>query len=188
MIKRIRNNGCIPDLSTEGKMIKPIQLLKVLQKGTVCSGSSPFDRLFDHHTLASARRYTHFEPFSDLVPKDSLDFILTSTYDHATEVFPVKVDSYLQQETSGVSTWRRLRNTEDLPPDRDTREPDFSFFDLLEGGLLLNRYSRWHPVLIGGVKERKHFDHVKLMNSSHHSPQTNAGYTRQDRDGTTFKY
>lgn len=45
-----------------------------------------------------------------------------------------------------------------------------------------------HPVLIGGITERRNPNNVKLMNSSHHSPQTNAGYTRQHLDGNVFQY
>lgn len=45
-----------------------------------------------------------------------------------------------------------------------------------------------HKVLIGGITEKKHPSNIKLMNSSHHSPQTNAGYSRQPSDGTVFQY
>lgn len=45
-----------------------------------------------------------------------------------------------------------------------------------------------HPVIIGGIQERKHPSYVKLMNSSHHAPQTNAGYSRQTGDGNVFVY
>lgn len=44
---------------------------------------------------------------------------MDSTFDQSSELFPEKLDSYLQPETQGVSTWRRLRNTRDLTPDRE---------------------------------------------------------------------
>lgn len=50
------------------------------------------------------------------LPDDSLDFILAATYNHSTERFADKEDLYLQPETIGCSTWRRLRNTNDKPP------------------------------------------------------------------------
>lgn len=50
-------------------------------------------------------------------PKDSLDFILASAYNETKELFAIKEDTYLQWETKGKQTWRRLRNTyEKAPP------------------------------------------------------------------------
>lgn len=51
-----------------------------------------------------------------------------------------------------------------------------------------NPYNASHPVRIGGILERRHPSNIKLMCSSHHSPQTNMGYTRKDGDGTYFEY
>lgn len=50
------------------------------------------------------------------VPKDSLDLVLTTTYNQSTETFADKVDLHLQAETIGCETWRRLRNTFDKKP------------------------------------------------------------------------
>lgn len=55
-----------------------------------------------------------FHNFS--LPKDSLDLILTTTYNQSTETFADKEDIYLQAETIGCDTWRRLRNTFDKKP------------------------------------------------------------------------
>ncbi|KAI8435681.1 hypothetical protein MSG28_003940 [Choristoneura fumiferana] len=44
------------------------------------------------------------------LPKDSLDLVLTSTYNQSTEKFADKEDLYIQPETIGCETWRRLRN------------------------------------------------------------------------------
>ncbi|KAF5282503.1 hypothetical protein FQR65_LT14273 [Abscondita terminalis] len=188
MVKRIRNKNCIPYLSAEGVITKPIPP-GITKKGASWHvGLSPFERVYSHQTLNSVRRYANFKPFSHQVPSDSLDFILESTYDHSKEIFPEKTDCYLQPDTIGATTWRRLRNTRDLPPVRDLKGPDFCFYDLIEGGLQIKRYNRFHAVLIGGIKAREHPAHVKLMNSSHHSPQTNAGYSRQESDGSFFKY
>lgn len=56
-----------------------------------------------------------------LIPKNSLDLALSSTYDHAVEYFPDPIDTIIQPETIGLTTWRRLRNTKDLLPGEDPR-------------------------------------------------------------------
>lgn len=50
------------------------------------------------------------------IPDDSLDLILGATYNHSIEEFADKVDLFLQPETHGCDTWRRLRNTYDKQP------------------------------------------------------------------------
>lgn len=54
-----------------------------------------------------------------MIPQDDLDFVLSSSYNHNKDVFPDKVDVLLQDETIGVDTWRRLRNTTDIKPEKD---------------------------------------------------------------------
>ncbi|KAK4874878.1 hypothetical protein RN001_014238 [Aquatica leii] len=188
MVKRVRNKFCLPNLDGEGVITKPIPPNIQRKSLPWYTGMCPFERVFAHHTLASLRRHAHFKPFSGQVPKDSLDIILVSPYNKSVDLFPDKVDPCMQPETYGIDTWRRLRNTKDLPPDRIPKSPEFSFYEIVEGGRQMERYNISHPVLIGGIKERVHPNYVKLMNSSHHSPQTNAGYCRQDSDGSYFKY
>lgn len=62
--------------------------------------------------------YKHYVLMYDFrAPKDSLDFILASAYNETKELFAIKEDTYLQWETKGKKTWRRLRNTyEKAPP------------------------------------------------------------------------
>lgn len=50
------------------------------------------------------------------LPEDSLDLVLAATYNHSTERFADKEDLYMQPETIGCDTWRRLRNTFDKVP------------------------------------------------------------------------
>lgn len=140
-----------------------------------------------------------------LIPQDELDFVLDAAYVHDTEIFPDRVDVYLQKETKGLATWRRLTNSKEVKPDlhavgkkkceeesgkTSSRYNDVSYrrfidCDVFYFDVLLFQY---HPVIIGGITKKKHPSHVKLMNSSHHSPQTNAGYSRQDTDGNIFQY
>lgn len=158
----------------------------------------------------------HLSTLSNLIPINSLDLSLSSTYDHAQEHFPDPVDPILQPETLGLSTWRRLRNSKFVLPGEDPRTASlkelcgtddgdgkakkqlacqdkyavvsfgfmFAFKDLCSKIIALQN----HPVLIGGIMERKHPSYVKLMNSSHHAPQTNAGFSRQTGDGNIFVY
>ncbi|KPJ08293.1 hypothetical protein RR48_13032 [Papilio machaon] len=108
-IKQVRNRKLLPDLRKEGHLSKDI-VLSTTEKHGVPAGS----RLFSHHTLASVRKLSFYHPFS--IPEDSLDIILAATYDHSYEHFADKEDLYLQPETRGCETWRRLRNTVGKPP------------------------------------------------------------------------
>lgn len=56
-----------------------------------------------------------------MIPTNSLDLTLSSTYDHGYDHFPDPVDTILQPETLGITTWRRLRNTKDVLPGEDPR-------------------------------------------------------------------
>ncbi|KAJ8915973.1 hypothetical protein NQ315_016650 [Exocentrus adspersus] len=202
MITHIRNKGCVPDISSEGVFVKPLTKDR-FKKDDWFEGLSAGQRMYLHHTLASARRFAAFKPHSGLIPSDDLDFILSSCYNHSEEIFPDPVDVYLQPDTEDIATWRRLKNTRNasLDPVEDAkklvemeRERELAAREL-EVGLekpkelvIPYRYNFAHKVLIGGITEKKHPSNIKLMNSSHHSPQTNAGYSRQPSDGTVFQY
>ncbi|XP_026333052.1 uncharacterized protein C1orf194 [Hyposmocoma kahamanoa] len=160
-VKQVRNKGLLPDLRKEGTLSKDIVLTTKEKHG--CHWG---DRLFCHHTLASIRRLSFFHPFS--IPEESLDIVLAATYNHSTEFMADKVDLYLQPETHGCETWRRIRNTCDKPPPT-----------VIPLG---------HPMKRGGITERKSPFSVKLMNSGVHSSQTNPGYSRQAAGGAIFFY
>lgn len=199
MVNRIRNRECVPYIATEGDFLKPLLVEKAARKNLKCSGSTVFNRLSKYHTLASARRYAYFKPNTHLVPRDALDFVLSSSYSQTHEHFPETVDVYFQPETLGINTWRRLRNTRDLTPDREEQAtaakkgeedaaPQRSTRNKQKQLTIPFRYNVAHKVLIGGVTEKKHPSNVKLINSSHHSPQTNGGYSRQPSDGNFYQY
>uniref|UniRef100_A0A8W7P8B0 Uncharacterized protein n=1 Tax=Anopheles coluzzii TaxID=1518534 RepID=A0A8W7P8B0_ANOCL len=99
---------------------------------------------------------------------DSLDITLAAQYNHSDDLFLGKNDVVLQEETLGRSTFRRLRNTRDLSPEK--------IIPLK------------HPLLIGGLKEKASPNSVKLMNTGPHTPLTNPGYSRQSGDGNFFNY
>ncbi|XP_057661079.1 uncharacterized protein LOC130896784 [Diorhabda carinulata] len=196
-VKRVRNRKCVPILNTEGTFIKPIINPKYDSKEIYCQNLPTFQRMHSHHTLSSARRFVGYKPFSHLIPKDELDFVLNASFNQTSEVFPSTVDIYSQPETRGIETGRQLRNTRDLTPVRevqasveDTAEDIKKEPDKRKGKhvKIPHRYNFSHKVLIGGVTDKKHPSNIKLMNSSHHSPQTNAGYSRQDSDGNVYQY
>lgn len=97
-----------------------------------------------------------------------MDFVLSSQYHHGIELFPEKVDYVLQHETVGTPTFRRIRNTRDLSPER--------------------KIPLGHPLQLGGITKKISPHNVKLMNSGHHTPLTNPGYSRQKGDGNFYRY
>ncbi|XP_041978709.1 protein C1orf194 [Aricia agestis] len=159
--KQVRNKGLLPQLEKEGTLDKEI-VLSTREKLGVPVGS----RLFSHHTLASYRKLSFYHPFD--LPQDSLDIILSATYNHSIESFPDKVDVNLQPDTVGCETWRKLRNTLDKTPPASI--------------------PMGHTMRRGGITERRSPFSVKLMNSGVHSSQTNPGYSRQPAGGAIFFY
>ncbi|XP_018571568.1 uncharacterized protein LOC108911184 [Anoplophora glabripennis] len=141
---------------------------------------------------------------SGLIPKDDLDFVLASCYNHSEEIFPDPIDVFLQPDSEDLASWRKLRNYRlvSLDPVEDAKKSaekererelaahdyDMASLDKSKQHVIPYRYNFAHKVLIGGIIEKKHPSNIKLMNSSHHSPQTNAGYSRQPSDGTVFQY
>ncbi|KAK9888194.1 hypothetical protein WA026_000463 [Henosepilachna vigintioctopunctata] len=199
MVLRRRNKGCIPFIVREGSYTPsaPCRHQGDLWHRNVKAS----DRLFNHQTLASARKSVYYQPDANLIPNDDLDYILASTYLHNEDSFCEPIDPLLQAETLGYDTFRRLRNTVDIHPEQQLQDvfaAEATSGKFLTAGItdgyagkpecVPYKYHESHPVLIGGITSYKHPMNVKLMNSSHHAPQTNAGYSRQDADGTFFLY
>lgn len=108
------------------------------------------------------------ERFYSRSPKDSLDIILSSEYNHSDDLFNPVENVVKQPETNGKITFRRLRNTKDVG---------------IKSPVHLS-----HPLKIGGITERLSIHSVKLINSGVHSQITNHGFTRQQGDGNFFNY
>lgn len=118
-LKQVRNLELHPFIETEGEFRKRLPRPPASCKACFWFESlSPHDRLHYHQTLNSSRRFNGFRPFANKVPGNSLDFVLQSQYHHGVELFPEKGDVVLQHETIGRRTFRRLRNTRDLTPER----------------------------------------------------------------------
>ncbi|KAK9512529.1 hypothetical protein O3M35_000932 [Rhynocoris fuscipes] len=141
------------------------------------------DRLYHHNTLASFRWRRNLKcPCS---PKDSLDFMLTTVYDHAKDTFPETNFIYMQPENVGLPSYKLLRNVRFMPfhrPARDLHEDDEpgakQTFSLKPG-------TKYHDIKIGGIPERGNVFNVKLGLSAYHVPQSNAGFNRKG-DGTYY--
>lgn len=59
-----RNLYYMPIIESEGKYAKPLPIPPGLQEGKWWYAElKPYERVHYHHTLSSARRYTHFRPF-----------------------------------------------------------------------------------------------------------------------------
>lgn len=104
--------------------------------------------------------------YYSIIPRDSLDIILSSQYNHSNDLFGDKNLTVLQDETCDKRTFRRLRNTKDVE----------------------KIIPLWHPLKIGGIPEKNSPHSVKLMNHGPHTPLTNPGYSRQNFDGNVFNY
>lgn len=74
-----------------------------------------------------------------------MDFVLISPYNHNEDSFGELMDPCLQAETLGLNTWRRLRNSRDLKPERDAKGSD-SFAFMVEGGKEYERYNKVSPL------------------------------------------
>lgn len=177
----------MPFLNSEGDFIKKIVPEEYTAKELKCEHLHVSQRLHAHQTLASTRRFAWFRPHGNLVPQDELDFALTSGFNQTDQLWSTNTDIYVQPESRNVETWRRLRNTRDLTPDRE-QQATSEFEEQPKKRKIPYKYNRAHKVMIGGVPEKLHPSYIKLMCSSHHSPQTNAGYSRQFSDGNPYQY
>lgn len=117
-MKLVRNLNYEPYLEKEGRFWKNLPAPPEYKKDQYWfENLSPNHRLFYHQTLNSARNSVTFQPFGDLYPKDSLDFMLGAVYNHSQDVFYDKTEVAFQHETV-TQKQRRLKNTRDLSPKR----------------------------------------------------------------------
>uniref|UniRef100_A0A1B0CZZ7 Uncharacterized protein n=2 Tax=Phlebotomus papatasi TaxID=29031 RepID=A0A1B0CZZ7_PHLPP len=166
-IEQKRNYSYLPDLEREGRFLKNLPQPAEVGEKTWKEKLSPNNRVFYHQTLSSARHCAIFQESGD-TPKDSLDVVLSSRYNHSDDLWHTKAQIYTQPETCGQATFRRLRNSVDSPAPKSQPLS--------------------HPLCIGGLTERISPHSVKLIHSGPHTPLTNPGYSRQTSDGNFFNY
>ncbi|GAB0087777.1 uncharacterized protein DMENIID0001_021230 [Sergentomyia squamirostris] len=167
-IEQKRNQSHLPHLEGEGKFVKNLPQPPAEDDETKWRDKLPANqRVFFHQTLSSARHSAVFQECGN-IPKDSLDIVLASRYNHSDDLWHNKFQVFTQPETCGKITFRRLRNSLDCPAPKSQRLS--------------------HPLTIGGITERISPHSVKLIHSGPHTPLTNPGYSRQTSDGNFFNY
>ncbi|XP_059608230.1 uncharacterized protein LOC132256065 [Phlebotomus argentipes] len=162
-----RNYSHLPDLEREGVFIKSLPQPPEADAKAWKEKLPPSKRVFFHQTLSSARHSAVFREFGN-TPRDSLDMVLDSCYNHSDDLWHTKSQTHVQPETCGQTTFRRLRNSVDSPAPKSQPLS--------------------HPLCIGGITERISPHSVKLIHSGPHTPLTNPGYSRQTSDGNFFNY
>lgn len=122
---------------------------------------SPWQRLNCESTLASSRREAyHYDPQA---PRDSLDFVLKSKYDHHKEFLKASNETLVQSETLGQEHGRILKNRlVQVPPEKDE----------------LN-----HPLRMCTSQNAESVHSIKKAIDGHHTQTTNRGYSRKPDGG-----
>ncbi|XP_012216314.2 cilia- and flagella-associated protein 276 [Linepithema humile] len=187
----VRNPYPVPDVSREGAWISrgPVLGDKVSPSDRDWNVKlSAHERLFAHHTLNSIRKDHRFVRFQ--VPKDALDFALTSVYAHSRDTLVPKMYVPMQPETLGKETWRVLRNEikivpEPPKPDRPMHvsgHPDEELKSLVRAPLSADKSKCYSG---STLPRRIHPSSVKLNIEGPHMDQSNPGYSRKI-DGTFY--
>lgn len=127
----------------------------------LAQNEDPWNRLNTTVTLASSRREVfHSDPQA---PKDSLDFILKSQYNHHDKFLKAKNETLYQPETEGLEHGRVLKNREiEVVP----AKPYLS-----------------HPLQITNQKQKDSIHTIENAIEGHHTQTTNKGYTRKPDGG-----
>lgn len=127
----------------------------------VAQQQNPWNRLYQVRTLSSGRREVyHADP---LAPRDSLDFVIKSKYDHHNEFLRGNNETLVQGETITDDHGRILKNrTVEVPPPYDPLYPPLK---RAEGK------KKESPYCVDGAI------------ASHHSAATNRGYSRRHDGG-----
>lgn len=122
---------------------------------------NPWNRLNNVRTLSSGRREIfHCDPHA---PRDSLDFVIKSTYDHHNEFLRGNNETLYQCETVTDDHGRILKNRiVEIPPPYDPLYP---------------------PLKKAGSSKKDNPNCVDGAIASHHSAATNRGYSRRHDGG-----
>lgn len=124
---------------------------------------TPWSRLNSTCTLSSGRREVYHQ--DPQAPRDSLDFVLKSQYDHHKEFLKGHNETLVQPETLGQDHGRILKNrTVHIAPEK----------------FALN-----HPLQICKAPKKESPHSIKVAIEGHHTQTTNRGYSRKP-DGGMF--
>lgn len=127
----------------------------------VAQNEDPWKRLNGTVTLASSRREVfHMDPQA---PRDSLDFILKSQYNHHNEFLKARNETLYQPETQGLEHGRVLKNRE---------------IEVVPAKPYL-----CHPLHVTNQKMKDSIHTIENAIEGHHTQTTNKGYTRKPDGG-----
>ncbi|XP_066921797.1 protein CFAP276-like isoform X1 [Clytia hemisphaerica] len=136
--------------------------LQAQNQNNVMDSSDQWNRLYEKKTLASSRREVfHHDPQA---PRDSLDFVIKSIYDHHSEFLQSSAETLYQPETLGLPHGRKLKNRTTPNTEKMT--------DIKKDKLKITV-----------SEKRENIDSVKGAIPSHHSAATNRGYSRKHDGG-----
>ncbi|XP_069141435.1 protein CFAP276-like isoform X2 [Argopecten irradians] len=132
------------------------------QKPThLAQNEDPWNRLNSTCTLASSRREIYHQ--DPVAPRDSLDFILKSQYNHHQAFLKDPNETLYQPETVGADHGRVLKNREK---------------EVIKAKPYLN-----HPLSISSQKKKESIHSIENAIESPHSAGTNGGYSRKHDGG-----
>ncbi|BFZ10556.1 hypothetical protein BsWGS_13595 [Bradybaena similaris] len=124
----------------------------------------PWKKLSGHYTINAARQNAfHFDPSA---PKDDLDFVIKSSYDHGRDLFKDKREVLRQAEVYDASHGHVFVNrTKKLPTK----------------GMPLN-----HPLVITHQAKKENLESLKTLIGGTHIHATRLGYSRKPHNGGFF--
>lgn len=150
----------------------------------MATNKNVYHRLFKTDTVNSlARRLCDKKKHLD-----SLDLVLSSVYNHETDLFVSKFETVLQIDNAKYNATKERLYDEMVELERNNIYHPLVIG--ITGSYFIYKKSRYSLMYIfsGGISERKSPHSVKLICSGHHTPITNPGYSRQSLDGNIFKY
>lgn len=150
-----------------------------------------FQRLFKKDTVNSLiRRLSDKE-----MCNDSLDLVLSSVYNHETDLFVSKFNTLLQLDNAKYNPIKERLYGEMIQAQKNNIHHPLVIGkfhiqillsiieqECIEKSLVDN------SIISAGITEKKSPHSIKLICTGEHTPITNPGYSRQPLDGNIFKY
>ncbi|KAK3102401.1 hypothetical protein FSP39_011148 [Pinctada imbricata] len=127
----------------------------------LAQNEDPWNRLNSTCTLSSSRHEVYHQ--DPQAPRDSLDFILKSKYDHHDEFLRAKNETLYQPETKGDEHGRVLKNR------------------IVE--VIIEKPYLNHPLTVDEQKKKDSIHTIENAIEGHHTQTTNRGYSRKPDGG-----
>ena len=160
MVRKPHSNITLENDNNFGTSIKIMERFNsCLNSKTLKKDSNPWSRLYEAQTLNSFRKSVGY--YDPLVPQDDLDFVIKSKYNHHDSLWADRSKTLVQIETLSNNHGRILKNRKKKVDPDEVRKMYVSTF---KERLIL-------PKIDGSS--------IKNAIESHHSPQTNPGFSRK---------